>query len=84
MGAYDKSSKWLIEHHGDSILRLAGVQEIESWRALQPELVQPTQFPDGLLEVRRTGRADPISLYWNWPPIRNAVFSSNCCATSPW
>ena len=24
MHEYDKSSKWLIQHHGDSILRLAG------------------------------------------------------------
>jgi hypothetical protein len=25
--AYDKSSKWLIEHHGDSLLRLGGLRE---------------------------------------------------------
>jgi hypothetical protein len=30
MHEYDKSSKWLIQHHGDSILRLAGVRKIES------------------------------------------------------
>ena len=34
MFEYDRSSKWLIEHHGDAILRIAGVEEIESWRAL--------------------------------------------------
>ena len=30
MGRYDRSSKWLIQHHGDAILRLAGVSEIVS------------------------------------------------------
>jgi hypothetical protein len=56
---YDKSSKWLIEHHGDSILRLAGIENIASWRALQPELVQPQQLPDGLLEVVLQGETEP-------------------------
>jgi hypothetical protein len=49
---YDRSSKWLIQHHGDSILRLGGIQEPFSWRALQPEVVQPRKLPDGLIEVR--------------------------------
>ena len=52
MHDYDKSSKWLIEHHGDSILRLAGMSNIRSWKPLQAELVQPRQLPDGLLEVQ--------------------------------
>ncbi len=30
MHEYDKSGKWLIQHHGDSILRLAGVDDIET------------------------------------------------------
>ncbi|HMF38330.1 MAG TPA: hypothetical protein VKF17_16930 [Isosphaeraceae bacterium] len=34
MHEYDKSSKWLIQHHGDSILRLAGVRDIVNWRPL--------------------------------------------------
>lgn len=51
MGAYDRSSKWLIQHHGDALLRIAGVKGIRSWRALQPEVVQPAQMPDGLLEA---------------------------------
>ena len=29
---YDKSSKWLIQHYGDSILRLAGVRDFLAWR----------------------------------------------------
>jgi hypothetical protein len=52
MQEYDKSSKWLIQHHGDSILRLAGLRDIVSWKALQAELVQSRRLPDGLLEVR--------------------------------
>lgn len=53
---YDRSSKWLIQHHGDSILRLAGIYDIESWRAVQTEVVQPRRLPDGLLEVHRANR----------------------------
>jgi hypothetical protein len=58
MQEYDKSSKWLIQHHGDSILRLAGVDDIESWKPLQAELIQPRRLPDGLIEVRRRGETD--------------------------
>ncbi len=54
---YDKSSKWLIQHHGDSILRLAGIQNVAAWRPAQAEVVQPSQMPDGLLEVRLEGEA---------------------------
>ena len=52
---YDKSSKWLIQHHGDSMLRLARIGKIEAWRPAQAEVVQPRQLPDGLLEVRLQG-----------------------------
>src|SRR5436190_22793920 len=60
MHDYDRSSKWLIQHHGDSILRLGGITDIKSWRPLQAEVVQPRQLPDGLLEVQFLGqeRAD--------------------------
>ena len=40
---YDRSSKWLIQHRGDSILRLGGVRHIQSWRPRPPEVVQPRQ-----------------------------------------
>jgi hypothetical protein len=50
---YDRSSKWLIEHHGDSILFLGHVRDIAEWRTRQAELVQPRKLPDGLLDVRR-------------------------------
>ena len=49
---YDRSSKWLIQHHGDSMLWLARVRNIRAWRAAQAEVVQPRRLPDGLLEVR--------------------------------
>ena len=52
---YDKSSKWLIQHHGDSMLRLAKIANIQTWRPAQAEVVQPRQLPDGLLEVRLLG-----------------------------
>lgn len=51
MGTYDRSSKYLIERHGDAILRLAGFGQVRSWKALQPEVVQPGQLPDGLIEA---------------------------------
>ena len=59
MFEYDKSSKWLIQHHGGAILRIAGLEEIASWRALAAEVVQPRKLPDGLIEVRREGRDEP-------------------------
>jgi hypothetical protein len=60
MQEYDKSSKWLIEHHGDSILRLGGVRGIEWWRSLQAELVQSRRLPDGLIEAKLPGKAEPV------------------------
>jgi hypothetical protein len=58
MFEYDKSSKWLIQHHGDSIHRMAGVRDIDSWTALQAELVLPRQLPDGVLSVHERGQPD--------------------------
>jgi hypothetical protein len=59
MQQYDKSSKWLIEHHGDSILHLGGARGIRWWRALQADLVQSRRLPDGLIEAKLRGRAKP-------------------------
>lgn len=54
---FDRGSKWLIEKHGDLLLRVAGVTDISRWRPIATEIVQPRQLPDGLLEVERpTGR----------------------------
>jgi hypothetical protein len=54
--AFDKSSKWLMQQHGDGILYLGGARNVRRWRALQAEIVQPRQLPDGLLEVFFHGR----------------------------
>jgi hypothetical protein len=56
--SYDRSGKWLIEHHGDSILRLAGIRRIVDWRPVPGEVVQPRQLPDGLLDVLLRGRKE--------------------------
>jgi hypothetical protein len=47
----DRSSKWMIDHHGGSVLRLAGIEGFRAWRAVAAEVVQPKRLPDGLLEV---------------------------------
>jgi len=57
---YDRSSKWLIEHYGAAILRLAGLTGLVSCRTVSPDLVLPLQLPDGLLEVRLAGHAEPV------------------------
>lgn len=55
----DRSSKWLIAHHGDAILKLAGLTGFTEWRAIQPETIAPRRLPDGLLEVRFPGFDEP-------------------------
>lgn len=55
----DRTAKWLLAHHGDSILRLAGMKGFTSWRALQSENVAPRRLPDGLLEVQFEGEREP-------------------------
>lgn len=55
----DRSSKWLLTHHGDAILKLGGITGFTAWRAVQPETVDPRRLPDGLIEVRFAGEAQP-------------------------
>jgi hypothetical protein len=55
----DKGGKWLIERHGDSILRFSGVTDLVRWQAGPAELVLPAQLPDGLLYAWRAGRDRP-------------------------
>jgi hypothetical protein len=57
---FDKSGKWLIQHHGDALIWLGGLRRVRSWEAVQSELVQPGQLPDGLLEVQVEGRRRPV------------------------
>src|SRR5215208_6700233 len=54
---FDKSTKWLLQHHGRGILRLGGVEDVFCCRALQAEVVQPRKLPDGILEVYRRGHS---------------------------
>lgn len=58
MHEYDKCGKYMIQHHGNSILRLGGIEDIVAWKALQAEPVQTRQLPDGLLEARTAGQAE--------------------------
>jgi hypothetical protein len=53
---YDRSSKWLIQHHGDSMLWLARVKNIRAWRPAQAELVQPRRLPGGVAGSPAGGR----------------------------
>src|SRR5262245_13389784 len=55
----DRSGKWPLAHHGDAVLKLAGLTGFTAWRALQPETVAPRRLPDGLLEVRFPGQTEP-------------------------
>ena len=55
----DTSGKYLIQHHGNSILWMAGVRDIEAWTPRQAELVLARRLPDGFLEVRHHGRTKP-------------------------
>ncbi len=56
---YDKCGKYMIQHHGNGILRMGGVEVIPSWTPLQAELVRSRRLPDGVLEVRTPGQAKP-------------------------
>jgi hypothetical protein len=47
----DRSGKWMVTHHGDSLLRLAGMKNLRAWRPGPAEVLSPLQAPDGFLEV---------------------------------
>jgi hypothetical protein len=51
MHEFDKCGKYLIQHRGNSILRMGGVTDIARWATRQAEPVQHRQLPDGVLEV---------------------------------
>jgi hypothetical protein len=55
----DKNAKWLIQHHGDAVLRLGGVTDVVRWKAAAADLVLPTKLPVGLILAWRTGRDRP-------------------------
>lgn len=56
----DIAGKWLIGFHADTLVRLAGIRRIVSWKAVQAEPVEPRRLPDGLIEVHCRGRSQPI------------------------
>jgi hypothetical protein len=56
---FDKSSKWMVENYGDAVLYLGGARGVRRWHACQAEVVQPSQLPDGLLEVFFAGQRKP-------------------------
>ena len=53
----DRTAKWLLTHHGDSILRLANIRDFVRWRPAATEVVAPRRIPDGLLEVWYPGES---------------------------
>ncbi len=55
----DRGSKWLVEYHGDAILRLSGVTDLVRWQPAPTDLVLPTKLPDGLILAWRAGRDRP-------------------------
>jgi hypothetical protein len=59
---YDKSSKWLVEHQGKALAIVGGLKDVVSCQAVQADIVQPRQLPDGLLEVRLKGDQEPALL----------------------
>ena len=59
MHEYDKCGKYQIQHHGDSILRMARAPAIVSWKPMQTELVQHRRLPDGLIEVLHANEEQP-------------------------
>jgi hypothetical protein len=73
-GEFDKSTKWLVQHHGKAVLYLGGLRDVRTCRALQAEMVQPRQLPDGLLEATFHGRKGRIRSCWRWRPIPRSAW----------
>ncbi len=75
MHEYDKCGKYQIQHHGDSILRMAHARAIVSWKPVQAELVQHRRLPDGLIEVLHLGedQFDTYLLNARHHPISGAL-----------
>jgi hypothetical protein len=69
MHEYDTSSKYMIQRHGDSILRMAGARDIASWKPVQAELIKHRRLPDGLIEARHHGEEESDN-YLSWEGAR--------------
>jgi len=59
MHEYDKCGKYLVQHRGNSILRMAGANDIARWTPRQAEPVQHRQLPDGVLGFWSPGQIKP-------------------------
>ncbi|MBM3460138.1 MAG: hypothetical protein FJX77_16585, partial [Armatimonadetes bacterium] len=55
MAHWDDLTLWVVDHHGDGVLRLGGVGPLESWKAGATTLTVPPRRTDGLIEARRVG-----------------------------
>ncbi len=80
----DKGGKWLIEHHGDAILRMGGVTDLVRWQAGPAELVLPAKLPDGFLLAWRTGAIDPSPGSSRSRPIPSAAPANRRSTTCSW
>ena len=79
---YDRGSKWMIKHHGDLILYLGKIRVVEEWRDAQPEVMQPRQIPDGMLEARRRVEKKFIPSSSRLKRTRYARLRITCSTTS--
>ena len=58
--AKDATGKWLIGWQGDSVLKIAGYGQPDSWKSVQSELSIPRRLPDGLIEATYAGSKEPL------------------------
>jgi hypothetical protein len=72
----DRAAKWIITHHGDTILRLGGITGFTRWKPLQSEVIAPRRLPDGLLEVRFPNDPEPT-----WVLVEIETYPDNTADT---
>jgi len=58
----DFGSRWAIEHHADSLMKLAPLPAVESWRPTPTDTMIPRRIPDGLIDVKFRGHDEPTPL----------------------
>ena len=63
---------------------LAGVDDVDAWTPLQAEPVQARQLPDGVLEVRSPGQAQPDIFIVEIASYPDARVPSQAAATPRW
>jgi len=55
----DRSGKWLLDKHGDALLRLAGITGFTKWEHAPAEIVAPRRSLDGLFKLTYPGEREP-------------------------